>query len=103
MSFVRALSPAVQSMSVALGAKDADATRSRHTALLAANSLSELVAMVPVDYREVLRPHLVLASSNAEKRVRMKDSMAKLVDLRGQDPIQFPASISTKVHETQLT
>ena len=102
-SFARALSPALASMSLSLGASAQDATLARHQALLATNSLAELVAMVPVDYREVLRPHLVATSAAAEKRVRMKDSLAKLVDLKGRDPPQFPASISTKVHEMQLT
>jgi len=102
-SLARALSPSLASVSASFGTSKANATLARHQALLAANSLAELVAMVPIDYREVLRPYLVAVSSNAEKRIRMKESLAKLLDFKGRDPVQFPASITTKVHETQLT
>jgi hypothetical protein len=102
-TFTRALSPLAASFAAASGAKAEDSSLARHSALLAANSLAELVAMVPIDYREVLRPILVEVTSNADKRQRMLESNSKLLHLSGMDPKQFPSSISTKVHETQLT
>jgi len=101
--FMRALSPAVALMSASMSSSEDSSQLAHHSALLVANSLLELVTMIPQDYREVLRPRLVEFTSNVEKRNRMHDLLAKLVDLKGRDPVQFPVSISTNVHKPQLT
>jgi hypothetical protein len=102
-TFDRARTPTLSALAASTGKTNADAFAARQHVLLGANSLSELVAMVPSNYREVLKPFLVEASSNAEKRVRAKETHAKLVSLKDRDPIQFPSHIAVKVHEVQLT
>jgi hypothetical protein len=101
-SFDRARTPTLAAFAAAPKTRE-DAVAARWSVLLGANSLSELVAMVPANYREVLRPFLVEVSSNAEKRVRAMETHTKLSSLRARDPIQFPSHIAVKAHEVQLT
>ena len=99
-SFDRARTPTLSALAVS---KATEANVTRWHVLLGANSLSELVAMVPHNYRETLKPFLVEISANAEKRSRAKETFERLSGLRAREPIQFPNHIAVKVHEVQLT
>jgi len=101
-SFDRARTPVLAAMAMVSESKT-EALTARWATLLGANSLSELVAMVPHNYREALKPILVEISSNAEKRARAKETLKRLSGLRAREPIQFPNHIAVKAHEVQLT
>lgn len=101
-SYDRARTPTLSALAATLKSKG-DSVAARWHVLLGANSLSELVAMVPHNYRETLRPFLVEISSNAEKRARAKETLERLSGLRAREPIQFPNHIAVKAHEVQLT
>src|SRR5258708_3202097 len=101
-SYDRARTPTLSALAATTQSKS-DAGAARWRVLLGANSLSELVAMVPHNYRETLRPFLVEISSNAEKRSRAKETIERLSGLRAREPIQFPNHIAVKAHEVQLT
>ncbi|KDR65026.1 hypothetical protein GALMADRAFT_149059 [Galerina marginata CBS 339.88] len=122
-SFARAMSPSAVDIASSLNVETDDtsanlqakARTARHTALLAANSLEELIMMIPTDYRASLRPHLQEVSSNASKRVGKKATLAKLRALLAGVPdvhqmskeqvaaIHWPSHIQAKAPEIQLT
>jgi hypothetical protein len=102
-SFARALSPIIAGHAAATEASFDAARNARHTVLQGANSLEELIAMVPHDYREVMRPHLIKVAALATKRVAARSTLTKWEMHAAREPVTFPNHISTKVPEIQLT
>ncbi|KAF8867456.1 hypothetical protein CPB84DRAFT_1859394 [Gymnopilus junonius] len=110
-AFIRALSPAVHALSgvtLASGGLDTDthdaaSRHARHSALQGASSLEELIAMVPSDYRDVLRPFILDVAGLATKRVAVMETFAKWKAHQSASPKTYPSFILTKAPSVQLT
>jgi len=79
-SFTRALSPAGAALasSIASGGEAFDENSPRLMSLSLASGFNEVVGLLPLDYREVLRPSLRLLSELAEKHIGVRNALNKL-------------------------
>lgn len=101
VSIARALSPFVDA-SAALGGSDEDASRTaRHAALQAASTVDSLIAMVPADYRHVLREALLGISATATKLNGARTVVARW--LQHQAAGTLPPHLRSAMPEVQLT
>ncbi len=78
-SFTRALSPMAASFAAATNVADEDSARSARLAVFqATSSVEEVVALVPQDFREVLRAPLLEVAAKATKLQAARGALAKL-------------------------
>ncbi|KAF8891443.1 hypothetical protein CPB85DRAFT_1441042 [Mucidula mucida] len=92
-------------MASALGhansSSEEDQALARHAALQGASSVEELIAMIPSDYRPVLREPLLKVASLTGKLVSTRRVLAGHV--RHQTAGTYPAALSHKAPAIQLT
>ncbi|KAI0708151.1 hypothetical protein C8Q72DRAFT_892483 [Fomitopsis betulina] len=84
-SFHRAASPFFQSLTAAVATAGADSAAeageitklSRHRAIYGAGTVSQVVDLVPADYRSALRPLLLRVEENQGKHLRISATVSK--------------------------
>lgn len=104
-SFARALSPLASIAQVSLAAAESVDESSKtliwHTALQGATTVEDILAMVPSDYRHVLREPLLGVAATATKLHAARNTVAKW--LQHQTAGTYPPHLRFKVPEVQLT
>src|SRR5882757_7378003 len=100
-SFARALSPALNGVSMALENTDQVARSVRHAGLQAATSVDALVSMVPSDYQHVLRDALIGIAATATKLFGARTTVARW--LQHQAAGTLPPHLRSAMPEVQLT
>lgn len=108
-AFLRAMSPMAASMGPLLEAvPSADGSEKRLASQLhrqsllgAANSVDDVVALVPRDYRDILRPLLLQAADMQNKLSNGEQTLQRLRDHKSRGT--FPQHLRSKVPPLQLT
>jgi len=100
-SIARALSPSIGAITAAFESSPESASSARHFALQAANSVEEVIAMIPSDYRDVLRAPLFGVSSTVVKLYNARATVARW--LQHQAAGTIPAHMRAAAPEVQLT
>ncbi|KAF8880387.1 hypothetical protein CPB85DRAFT_1443005 [Mucidula mucida] len=75
-TFLRAMSPMASALGHANSSSEEDQALARHAALQGASSVEELIAMIPSDYRPVLREPLLKVASLTGKLVSTRRVLA---------------------------
>ncbi|KAF7965441.1 hypothetical protein HWV62_43507 [Athelia sp. TMB] len=100
-SFARALSPAANAIVGSINS-DAEAARiARHTLLQGASTVEELIALVPSDYRHVLRTPLLGVAATATKLQAARTTHSKWTAHKTAGT--YPPHLRAKAPEVQLT
>jgi hypothetical protein len=106
-SFVRQLSPAVQSITAAivdgnLGNTSDDAARTaRHLAIMGASTVAEIIEFIPSDYRDVLADAL---HALAQLVIKLDNSSATLAKWKEHQRVHtFPPHLRSSAPKVQLT
>lgn len=100
-NFTRALSPLAASIAAASSAEEEDKDHARRAPLLSANSVEDLVAMVPSDFRNVLRDPLHEVAALTGKLCSAREVLARL--RQHQAAGTFPSNLRAKAPEVQVS
>ena len=100
-SFARALSPIASIITTASATDDDASAVARQTAYASAATIDDLIWMVPMDYRQVLRPPILEAASGATKLFATGTALDKLRKHKASGT--FPSFIVTKNPALQQT
>ena len=102
---LRAMSPLIQSVREAYATNDEEDEQTRlitkSTALQSASTVDEVLAMVPADYRDVLRTPLMGIAATVSKLMAARSTLAKWKAHQGAGT--FPSFVSGKKPSIQLT
>ncbi|KII82811.1 hypothetical protein PLICRDRAFT_181010 [Plicaturopsis crispa FD-325 SS-3] len=102
VNFIRAASPFVSSIAQANPGSNSSSNRAaRHTALQAATTVDELIAMVPQDYRHVLRTPLLEVAALTTKLWSARSTLEKWNAHKTAKT--YPPHIRSKAPEVQLS
>jgi hypothetical protein len=100
ISFARALSPTTQRPNDATVSPEEANRVARHTLLLGAESVDQLLALIPVDYRADLRDLILEVASTTTKWLNARATLAKWQAIPAG---QYPSIMTSRQPEIQLS